>query len=62
MNEGKRKYHYAVYVTTLAFLALFWGKLTSPDAAIIIGIAAGLFPVANAAEHIARAIKKPGAE
>jgi len=57
MTEGKRKFIFAMYVVTLGFVALFAGKLLSTDAAIIIGVAAGVFPVANAAEHVANAIK-----
>lgn len=61
MVEGKRKYNFAMYVVTLAYLALFWDKLDSGDAGLIIAVAAGVFPVANGAEHIAKAMKRPDA-
>jgi len=51
-----------MYVVTLSFLALFFGKLLSADAAWIISIAAGAFPLANSAEHVASAIKRPKQE
>lgn len=56
-KEGDRKYNFAMYVATLCFLALFWGKLTSGDAATILGILAALFPMANMGEHAAKAYR-----